>query len=137
MQTTNNNNTSLPSFTKTIALITKATTLTARTTLEVISVVHNTITSNSKLASQIDSDSLKDIIKGRAQSNEMSREYLRTGVDAIANIFSSDEEVKAKTKSAFDRAEAEVDEAEATDKATDKAEATVAEQNTEEVKPQA
>lgn len=126
MQTTNNTSSSLPTFRKTIALLAKTTVLITRTTLEVISVGHDTVTKNSKLVSQIDSDSLKDIFKGRAESNEMSREYLRAGMDTITNIFSSDEDVKAKTKSAFDRAEAEVE-----------AEAKVAEPNIEEVKPQA
>ena len=126
MQTTNNTSSSLPTFGRTLSLLVKSTVLLTRTTFEVISVGHETVINNSKLANQIDTDNLKDIFQGRASSNEMSREYLRAGMDSITNIFSSDEEVKAKTKSAFDKAEAEV-----------KAEATVSEPITEEVKPQA
>ena len=126
MQTTNNTSSSLPTFGKTLSLLVKSTVLLTRTTFEVISVSHEAVVNNSKLVNQIDTDSLKDIFQGRAESNEMSREYLRAGIDTITNIFSSDEEVKAKTKSAFDRAEAEVE-----------AEATVSEPITEEVRPQA
>lgn len=126
MKTTNNTSSSLPTFGKTFSLLVKSTVLLTRTTFEVISVGHASVVNGSKLANQIDTDSLKDIFQGRAESNEMSREYLRAGMDTITNIFSSDEEVKAKTKSAFDRAEAEVE-----------AEATVSEPITEEVKPQA
>lgn len=132
MQTTNNTSSSLPTFGRTLALLVKSTVLLTRTTFEVISVGHESVVNNCKLANQIDTDSLKDIVQGRAESNEMSREYLRSGMDTITNIFSSDEEVKAKTKSAFDRAEAEV-EAEA----TVSEQATESEQTTEEVKPQA
>lgn len=123
MQTTNNNS-SLPSFTKTLSLLVKSTVLLTRTTLEVISVGHESVTKNSKLVNQIDSDNLRDIVQGRAESNEISRQYVRAGIDTITNIFSNDEDVKARTRSAFDRAEAEV-------------EATVSEQATEEVRPQA
>ena len=125
MKTTNNTSSSLPTFGRTLALLMKSTVLLTRTTFEVISVGHESVVNNSKLANQIDTDSLKDIFQGRAESNEMSREYLRAGMDTITNIFSSDEEVKAKTKSAFDRAEAEVE-----------AEATVSKPITEEVKPE-
>ena len=126
MQTTNNTSSSLPTFGRTLSLLVKSTVLLTRTTFEAISVGHESVVNGSKLANQIDTDSLKDIFQGKASSNEMSREYLRAGIDSITNIFSSDEEVKAKVKSAFDKAEAEV-----------KAEATVSEPTTEEVKPQA
>ena len=138
MQTTNNTSSSLPTFGRTLALVVKSTVLLTRTTFEVISVGHESVTKNSKLVSQIDTDSLKDIFQGRAESNEMSREYLRAGMDTITNIFSSDEDVKARTRSAFDRAEAEV-EAEATvsEAIVVEAEAEVVEPITEEVRPQA
>ena len=108
MKTTNNTSSSLPTFGRTLSLLVKSTVLLTRTTLEAISVGHESVINGSKLANQIDTDSLKDIFQGRAESNEMSREYLKAGIDTITNIFSSDEEVKAKTKSAFDRAEVEV-----------------------------